>query len=104
MTRPSNIRFLTDKENKCFELLLQAQDLFDEICKTDPQSPTDSYNFGHYLDAARNAVITRGARRMDPENLLKKHTSEEGTQTTMCDEIFKMMQRPIDKEHPVTSK
>lgn len=73
MNRPVNIGFLTPKENECMELLLQAQDIFDEICGESPQSSTDSYNFGHYLDAARSSILVRGARRLDPENLLVKH-------------------------------
>lgn len=72
MDRPANIKFLTAKENLCMEYLLQAQDLFDQICGEDPQSSADSYNFGHYVDAARNSILIRGARRGDPDNLLKQ--------------------------------
>ena len=54
------------------EHLLQAQAIFDEICLESPQDVIDSFNFGHYIDAARQAVILRGARRLDPENLLNK--------------------------------
>lgn len=68
----ANIKFLTEKENECMEYLLQAQAIFDEICLESPQDATDSFNFGHYIDAARQAVILRGARRLDPENLLNK--------------------------------
>lgn len=75
MNRPANITFLTPDENECMELLLQAQDLFDKMCLESPQSPTDSYNFGHYLDAARSAILLRGARRLDQDNLLTKHRS-----------------------------
>lgn len=74
MNRPANINFLTDQENQCLELLLQAQEIFDTICMESPQSSADTYNFGHYVEAARTAVLLRGARRMDPENLLKKHS------------------------------
>lgn len=73
MNRPANVHFLTEQENECLELLLQAQDIFDKICEESPQSPTDSYNFGHYLDAARSAILLRGARRLDEDNLLSKH-------------------------------
>lgn len=73
MNRPANINFLTPQENECMELLLKAQDIFDKICDDSPQSPTDSYNFGHYLDAARSAILVRGARRLDADNLLVKH-------------------------------
>jgi len=73
MDRPACVKFLTPEENECLESLLRAQDLFDTICQDDPQNPTDSYNFGHYVDAARNAILVRGARRMDPQNLLKRN-------------------------------
>lgn len=72
MNRPASINFLTAEENLCMEYLLQAQDLFDKICANDPQNGADSYNFGHYVDAARNAILVRGCRRLDPENLLKQ--------------------------------
>ena len=72
MDRPSNVNFLTDRENECMEHLLQAQDIFDEICTESPQSVSDTFNFGHYVEAARNAILIRGARRRDPDNLLKK--------------------------------
>lgn len=73
MIRPANINFLTPDENQCYELLLQAQDLFDKICEDSPQSSTDAYNFGHYLDAARQSILIRGVRRQDPDNLLTRH-------------------------------
>lgn len=73
MKRPANVNFLTSKENECLELLLSAQDLFDEICSEYPQASSDTYNFGHYMDAARNAILMRGARRIDTENLLIRH-------------------------------
>ena len=78
MERPSNVNFLTPEENQCLEYLLLAQDLFDKICEENPQFGADTFNFGHYCDAARNAFIIRGARRADPENLLKKRTVQEG--------------------------
>ena len=73
MKRPANVNFLSAKENECLELLLSAQDLFDEICSEYPQASSDTYNFGHYMDAARNAILMRGARRIDTENLLVRH-------------------------------
>lgn len=65
------INFLTDPENMVMQHLLQAADLFDEICHQEPQDPADTFNFGHYIDAAKSAVILRGARRIDPNVLLK---------------------------------
>lgn len=75
MNRPANVKFLTDRENQCLELLLQAQEIFDEICMESPQSSADTYNFGHYVEAARTAILLRGARRIDHDNLLKKHSA-----------------------------
>ena len=66
------ISFLTSEENEIMYHLKSATELFTKISTEDPQSPTDGYNFGHYIDAAINAVILRGARRMDPEHLLPK--------------------------------
>lgn len=68
------VSFLTDQENECLACLSKAQKLFDAICVEDMQVSTDSYNFGHYIDAARNSVIMRGARRMDPDTLIPKQT------------------------------
>ena len=65
------IHFLTDQENEVMKYLMKAMDLFDEICHEDPQDPADTFNFGHYIDAAKGAVILRGARRMEPNVLLK---------------------------------
>lgn len=65
-----NINFLTDKENEVMLHLNAAMRLFRELGDEDPQDPTDTYNFGHYVDAARNAVILRGARRIDPKHLM----------------------------------
>lgn len=67
------VKFLTPVENLILECLCKAADLFEELCDKDPQNPTDGYNFGHYIDAAKNAVIMRGARRMDPDTLLNHH-------------------------------
>lgn len=65
------IHFLTKQENEVMQHLMKAMDLFDEICHEDPQDPADTFNFGHYIDAAKGAVILRGARRMEPNVLLK---------------------------------
>ena len=65
------IHFLTNQENEVMTYLMKAMDLFDEICHEDPQDPADTFNFGHYIDAAKGAVILRGARRMEPNVLLK---------------------------------
>lgn len=82
MDRPASIKFLTAEENLCMEYLLLAQDLFDKICTNDPQNVADSYNFGHYVDAARNAVLIRGARRMDSDNLLKQSNQSRAAKVT----------------------
>lgn len=74
-----SIKFLTPLENRCIRLINEAQELFDTLCEQDPQSPVDSFNFGHYADAARNAILVRGARRMDPENLLPKKKDRDMT-------------------------
>lgn len=66
----NKISFLTDDENEVMYHLVAATAMFEKLCEKDPQNPSDSYNFGHYVDAAKNAVIMRGARRMDPENLI----------------------------------
>lgn len=72
MVEIQKVSFLTDSENACIQLLNEAQKLFNKISDNDPQDPSDTYNFGHYLAAARNAVIIRGARRLDPDNLMPK--------------------------------
>lgn len=72
-----NVNFLTPIENEVMEHLRKAQELFDELCVLEPQDPSDSYNFGHYVDAAKNAVVIRGARRMDPDNLLPKRNAKQ---------------------------
>lgn len=77
MERPANVVGLTKRENECLEHLLAAQDLFDEICAEFPQSSADTYNFGHYLEAARTSIYMRGFRRLDPKNLLKTPLSAE---------------------------
>ena len=68
----NKIKFLNEQENEIIDYLDKAQDIFRELTVIDPQHPTDLYNFGHYLDAARCAVIMRGARRLDPDALLPK--------------------------------
>lgn len=93
MERPANINFLTPEENQCFELLLQAQDIFDEICKESPQSPGDSYNFGHYLEAARGSLLIRGARRMDADNLIRKTSATPKMTPTMLEHLMSTERR-----------
>lgn len=63
-------KILTNEENEVMWHLSEAQKIFSQCCTDEPQDPADMYNFGHYLDAARNAVIMRGARRLDPEHLI----------------------------------
>lgn len=89
MLRPVNISFLTKDENACMELLIQAQDLFDKICDESPQNSTDAFNFGRYLDSARNSLLIRGARRMDADNLLTKH-SDTATSAQFFDVLLSM--------------
>lgn len=71
------ISFLTKQENEVMEHLVAAMELFDQLSVNDPQNPLDTFNFGHYIDAAKSAVILRGARRADPENLLPKRNKPE---------------------------
>lgn len=66
------INFLTEKENDVMYHLFEALRIFTEITEVDQQSTHDLFDFGHYIDAANNAVLLRGARRMDPEHLLQK--------------------------------
>ena len=63
------LKFLTEKENNVLYHLERAQQLFDQLAIDDPQVSTDSFNFGHYIDAARTSVIIRGARRLDESYL-----------------------------------
>lgn len=98
MKRPVNVTFLTEAENKCMELLIQAQDIFDKLCDEEPQNSVDSYNFGHFMDSARMTVLVRGARRMDAENLLVKH-SNTSTMNRQFDALMrKVMDGPDIKE------
>lgn len=69
-TKYRPVSFLTEAENRVMFHLIAATELFEAVCEKDPQDPSDTYNFGHYIDAAKNAVIMRGARRMDPETLI----------------------------------
>lgn len=73
MTEFKKISFLNEKENLILRYLVEAQRMFDELSVEDPQHPMDSFNFGHYVDAAKNAVVLRGARRIDPVALMPKH-------------------------------
>lgn len=63
------LKFLTEKENNVLYHLERAQQLFDQLAVDEPQVSTDSFNFGHYIDAARTSVIIRGARRLDESYL-----------------------------------
>lgn len=64
------ISFLNDEENCIIDHLAAAMELYNQLCIENPQSPLDTFNFGHYIEAAKNAVLLRGARRMDPEKLI----------------------------------
>lgn len=75
------IKFLTPKENVIYNKLKECVSMFDEISTEDPQDPADTYNFGHYIDAAISAVLLRGARRMDIENLLNKNRKNKRVMT-----------------------
>lgn len=66
----NTIEFLDSDENVCYNMLCQAAELFERICADNPQDPHDTYNFGHYIDAAKGAIILRGARRLAPDVLL----------------------------------
>lgn len=70
----NKIRFLTEQENDVMYHLYEAMRIFTEISEVDQQSTHDLFDFGHYIDAAKNAVLLRGARRMDPDNLIVKRT------------------------------
>ena len=86
-------KILTPLENECLTYLEKAQELFNRIVSEDPQDSGDGYNFGHYVDAARNAVIIRGARRADPDNLIRqpKHVD------TVIDKILDLPEFHVDK-------
>lgn len=66
------ISFLTDKENEVMQHLVSAYMIFEEIVNADQQCTSDLFDFGHYLDAAQNSILVRGARRLDPDLLLGK--------------------------------
>ena len=78
------VNFLTEKENIIMRYLDEAQKLFDEVSLEDPQNSLDSFNFGHYVDAARGAVILRGARRIDPDALMPNREKFITKEDTTC--------------------
>lgn len=65
-----DITFLTNAENRVMQHLVAAYKEFYAITMDDQQSAMDLVNFGHYLHAAQTALMVRGARRLDPDNLL----------------------------------
>ena len=67
-----DVSFLTNAENRVMQHLVDAYKEFYEITMNDQQSAMDLVNFGHYLHAAQSALLVRGARRLDPDNLLKR--------------------------------
>lgn len=97
MAEFKKISFLNEKENLILRYLVEAQRMFDELSVEDPQHPMDSFNFGHYVDAAKNAVVLRGARRIDPVALMPKHESHtESIMPDMDDIINGKSARRID--------
>lgn len=88
MAEFKKISFLNEKENLILRYLVEAQRMFDELSVEDPQHPMDSFNFGHYVDAAKNAVVLRGARRIDPVALMPKHESTNNTIIPDMDDII----------------
>lgn len=69
--------FLTPMENSVLYHLIEAERIFNELNMQDQQDASDVYNFGHYVDAAKNVVMIRAVRRLDPEHLIKGyHTSD----------------------------
>lgn len=73
MYRSNNpISFLTPKENEVMQHLVNAYNAFAELTLEDQQATNDLFDFGHYMNAAQSVLLVRGARRMDPDNLLKK--------------------------------
>ena len=65
--------FLTPMENSVLYHLVEAERIFTALNLQDQQDASDVYNFGHYLDAAKNAVMIRAVRRLDPEHLIKDY-------------------------------
>lgn len=92
------ISFLTEDENNIMEHLNVAMSMYDELCTRDPQSPLDTFNFGHYIEAARNAVLLRGARRMDPEHLMPKHDKNMDHQMKHRDYMYSKIEKRIGLE------
>ena len=84
------VSFLTDRENEILKNLKHAMTQFEILCAEEPQNPTDAFNFGHYIDAAMNAVILRGARRIDPDHLL--HPSKTDNAMQVNDLVGKLLQ------------
>lgn len=70
-TGTKDIKFLTLAENRIMQHLVAAYQEFYELTMDDQQATMDFVDFGHYLAAAQNTLLTRGARRMDPENLIE---------------------------------
>lgn len=95
----NKISILTDDENRCMQYLIAALNLFNKICQDDPQDPTDSYNFGHYVDAARTSIIVRGARRLDPEHLMPKVQQNSMNAITLADMQTAAIAQDSEKRH-----
>lgn len=93
------ISILTDDENRCMQYLIAALNLFNKICQDDPQDPTDSYNFGHYVDAAKSAIIVRGARRLDPEHLMPKIQQNTMNAMSLADMQTAAIAQDVEKRH-----
>lgn len=93
------ILILTDDENRCMQYLIAALNLFNKICQDDPQDPTDSYNFGHYVDAAKSAIIVRGARRLDPEHLMPKIQQNTMNAMSLADMQTAAIAQDVEKRH-----
>lgn len=90
------ISFLTEDENNIMEHLNVAMSMYDELCAKDPQSPLDTFNFGHYIEAARNAVLLRGARRMDPDHLMPTHDEKVERQQKHRDYMYSKIEERMD--------
>lgn len=67
-----DIKFLNNAENRVMQHLVAAYKEFHAITMDDQQSAMDLVNFGHYLHAAQQALLVRGARRLDVDNLLNR--------------------------------
>ena len=95
----NKISILTDDENQCMQYLIAALNLFNKICQDDPQDPTDSYNFGHYVDAAKTSIIVRGARRLDPEHLMPKIQQNSMNTMSLADMQTAAIAQDSEKRH-----